>query len=197
MDKDTPWFVAVVTPNTERSSQRKLESLFGEEGKAEFETYVPVQRELRERAGTGRRVWADRVLCPCFLFVRCSDAVRYEMACRAKFILHFLTDRARRGVSGRPGFARIPHGQMVDFMRLVGDAESPVTIDSTLLRAGSRVRVRSGRFSGLEGTLERDPDGSPMLALRIDFLGYAKMAMPVELLEKVEEPQKQEVVRHH
>lgn len=148
-------------------------------------TYVPVQRELHEWPSTGKRVWVDRVLCPCFLFIRCSEKMRYSIACKAKFILHFLMDRARTNQFGSSAFACVPHSQMLDFMRMVGDAETPVTIDTSRLHVGSKVRVKMGRLAGLEGCLIEEPNGATKLAIRVDFLGYAKVELPVEVLEEV------------
>ena len=79
------------------------------------------------------------------------------------------------------------HIQMVDFMRMVGDAETPVTIDTSRLQVGSKVRIKSGRMEGLEGYVYRKPNGSTTLALRVDMLGYAIMECPLALLEEVKE----------
>lgn len=192
------WFIAVVTPNTEKSCRDKLNKLFEvlnkerKYGESEDEdkrliSYVPIQRELHEWKSTGKRVLVDRILCPCYIFIRCSEKDRYNIACRAKFILHFLMDRARKTKEGRNDFARIPNSQMDAFRRMVGDAESPVSIDPSKLHLGSRVRVKSGRFAGMEGYLYREPNGSNMIAITVDFLGYAKTEYPIEMLELVEE----------
>lgn len=192
------WFIAVVTPNTEKSCRDKLNKLFEvlnkekKYGESEDEdnrliSYVPIQRELHEWKSTGKRVLVDRILCPCYIFIRCSEQDRYNIACRAKFILHFLMDRARKTKEGRNDFARIPNSQMDAFRRMVGDAESPVSIDPSKLHLGSRVRVKSGRFAGMEGYLYREPNGSNMIAITVDFLGYAKTEYPIEMLELVEE----------
>lgn len=192
------WFIAVVTPNTEKSCRDKLNKLFEvlnkerKYGESEDEdkrliSYVPIQRELHEWKSTGKRVMVDRILCPCYVFIRCSEKDRYNIACRAKFILHFLMDRARKTKEGRNDFARIPNSQMDAFRRMVGDAESPVSIDPSKLHLGSRVRVKSGRFAGMEGYLYREPNGSNMIAIAVDFLGYAKTEYPIEMLELVEE----------
>ena len=192
------WFIAVVTPNTEKSCRDKLNKLFEvlnkerKYGESEDEdkrliSYVPIQRELHEWKSTGKRVLVDRILCPCYIFIRCSEQDRYNIACRAKFILHFLMDRARKTKEGRNDFARIPDSQMDTFRRMVGDAESPVSIDPSKLHLGSRVRVKSGRFAGMEGYLYREPNGSNMIAITVDFLGYAKTEYPIEMLELVEE----------
>lgn len=198
MANENHWFIAVVTHNTEKSCRDKLDKLFEtlnrekkyDESKEEDKkliSYVPIQRELHEWPSTGKRVWVDRVLCPCYVFIRCSDKDRYDIACRAKFILHFLMDRARKNKDGRTDFARIPSEQMDTFRRMVGDAETPVSIDPDKLHLGSKVRVKTGRLAGMEGRLYREPNGSNSIAVVIDFLGCAKTEYPIELLELVEE----------
>ena len=197
MTDGNQWFIAVVTPNTEKSCRDKLDKLFeilnkekkydeSEDEDKKVISYVPIQRELHEWPSTGKRVWVDKILCPCYVFIRCSDRDRYDIACRAKFILHFLMDRARKNKEGRSDLARIPNSQMETFRRMVGDAEHPVSIDPSKLHLGSKVRVKSGRFEGMEGYLYREPNGSSMIAVVIDFLGCAKTEYPIELLELVE-----------
>jgi len=184
--EENSWFIAVVAPNTETACRDKLEKQFAKNRDIEFETYVPIQRELHEWRSTGKRHWVDRRICPCYLFIRCNRAARYTMACQAKFILHFVMDRSRRDKFGKADFAMIPHSQMLDFQRMVGDAETPVTIDTSRLKIGSKVRVKSGRLAGIEGYLVREPKGKTELAIRINMLGYATTEFPIELLEEVE-----------
>ena len=198
MAEGNHWFIAVVTPNTEKSCRDKLENLFenlnkqkkydeGDEEDRKVISYVPIQRELHEWPSTGKRVWVDRILCPCYVFIRCSDKDRYEIACKAKFILHFLMDRARKDKNGRSDFARIPSDQMDTFRRMVGDAEHPVTIDPSRLHLGTKVRGKTGRLAGMEGQLYREPNGSTMIAVAVNFLGCAKTEYPIEMLDLVEE----------
>ena len=198
MADENHWFIAVVTPNTEKSCRDKLDKLFEtlnrerkyDESKEEDKkviSYVPIQRELHEWKSTGKRVWVDRVLCPCYVFIRCSDEDRFDIACRAKFILHFLMDRARKNKDGRADFARIPSEQMDTFRRMVGDAENPVTIDSDKLHLGSKVKVKTGRLAGMEGRLYREPNGSNSIAVVVNFLGCARTEYPIEMLDLVDE----------
>lgn len=74
---------------------------------------------------------------------------------------------------------------MLDFQRMVGDAETPVTIDTSRLKIGSKVHVKNGRLAGMEGYLVREPKGKSKLAIRINMLGYATTEIPIELLEEV------------
>ena len=199
-EREDYWFIAVVTPNTEKASREKLDKLIEDlnkekkynESKDERKrvvSYVPIQREMHEWPSNGRRVIVDRVICPCYIFIRCSDADRYLIACRAKFIHHFLMDRARIVKDGRNDFARIPHDQMEAFQRMVGDGETRVTIDPTKLHLGTKVRVKSGRLAGMEGYLYREPNGSNMIAITINFLGSARTEYPIELLELANTPE--------
>lgn len=199
-EREDYWFIAVVTPNTEKASREKLDKLIDDlnkekkynESKDERKrvvSYVPIQREMHEWPSNGRRVIVDRVICPCYIFIRCSDADRYLIACRAKFIHHFLMDRARIVKDGRNDFARIPHDQMEAFQRMVGDGETHVTIDPTKLHLGTKVRVKSGRLAGMEGYLYREPNGSNMIAITINFLGSARTEYPIELLELANTPE--------
>ena len=197
-EREDYWFIAVVTPNTEKASREKLDKLIEDlnkekkynESKDERKrvvSYVPIQREMHEWPSNGRRVIVDKVICPCYIFIRCSDADRYLIACRAKFIHHFLMDRARIVKDGRNDFARIPHDQMEAFQRMVGDGETHVTIDPTKLHLGTKVRVKSGRLAGMEGYLYREPNGSNMIAITINFLGSARTEYPLDLLELAEQ----------
>ena len=95
-------------------------------------------------------------------------------------------DRARKSKDGKNDFARIPDSQMDTFRRMVGDAENPVMIDPSKLHLASKVRVKSGRFAGMEGHLYREPNGSTSIAIVVDFLGCAKTEYPIEMLELVE-----------
>ena len=194
MEASNDWYIAVVTPNTEKECVKKVKKLVGitdmdeiYNEKNKVNAYVPIQRELHEWPSNKKRKWVDRVLCPCYLFIQCSEQDRYDLACRAKFILHFLMDRARTTESGVKGFARIPHKQMEDFMRMIGDAKNPITIESSQLHKGTKVRVKTGRMAGIIGYIFREPSGSVNLGIYLDHLGCAKMEFPIEDLDIVDE----------
>ena len=81
--KTTSWFVAVVTPNTEKRSAERLTQLVTQWKSAQviaptepITTYVPSQKEVRIQPSTSRRVEVERLLCPCYLFIECSDQLR-------------------------------------------------------------------------------------------------------------------------
>lgn len=184
---DKRWLIAIVAYNTEKSCCRRLDELFTLDGgePPDFETYVPSQKELRIWRN-GRRKKIDRILIPTFLFVRCTEFTRKLIKSRAAFIKSFMKDRAGQADAfGIHPFAYIPDHQMLSLQRMVGDAETPVTIDPRRLHVGVRVRVKGGKLTGLEGNVLREPNGSTSLVLGIDILGYAKVEMPLELLEVI------------
>ena len=188
------WFVAIVTPNTEKKAVERMDDLVQYWKKQEIldetETvtaYVPIQKKVRYRPGTRKRVEVEEVLTSCYIFIRCSKAIRYKIASEAKFILHFLMNSATKTESGSRDFARIPDEQMENFMRMVGDAENEVTIAPTRIHVGDRVRIKTGKLAGLEANICKEPDGRTLLALRVDFLGYAKMECPIANLELVKQ----------
>ncbi|MGM9697386.1 MAG: transcription termination/antitermination NusG family protein [Prevotella sp.] len=194
MDNKYSWFVAVVTPNTEVKCMDKLKKLAAVlsdnkiiDSAEEVTSYVPTQNVLRIQPSTGRRVQVKHVLTPCYLFIRCTDSTRYQLACIAPFILHFLMNRAKKTNSGKSDYARIPDVQMENFMRMVEEAEKAVIIDPNRVHLGDKVRIKTGRLAGLEGNICKEPDGSTTLALRVDFLGYAKMQCPTDILELVKQ----------
>ena len=162
------WFVAIVTPNTEKKAVERMDDLVQYWKKQEIldetETvtaYVPIQKKVRYRPGTRKRVEVEEVLTSCYIFIRCSKAIRYKIASEAKFILHFLMNSATKTESGSRDFARIPDGD--------------------------RVRIKTGKLAGLEANICKEPDGRTLLALRVDFLGYAKMECPIANLELVKQ----------
>ena len=187
METDSPeWRIAIVTPNTEKACERKLTDWKQGQSLA-VETYVPAQRELHEWPSTGKRKWIDRVLCPGLLFIRSTEKVRYTIKAKCPYILHFLKDRARKGKEQTVApFAVVPEDQMEAFRRMVGDAETPITMDTFQLHVGSRVRIKSGSLKGLEGCLIREPGKSLRFCMRIDLLGYATMEIDAAHLEEVD-----------
>lgn len=184
------WYIAVVTPNTEKACEKKLARWAEYKRRTqpiELETYVPSQRELHEWPSTGRRKWVDRIICPCFLFVRCTESVRYAIKAENLFILHFLKDRATRKDGDLvPPFAVVSPEQMNDFRQMVGDADTPVMLDASL-PIGSKVRIKTGRLQGFTGYLYRVPGRGTRFCIKVDLLGYASMEIDAAMLEEVKE----------
>lgn len=187
MEKDSlHWYIAIVTPNTEKAHERKLAD-WARRKSSMVETYVPSQSELHEWPSIGKRKWIDRVICPGFLFIRTTEKIRYAIKAACPYILHFLKDRAMKSHEQAVApFAVIPEDQMEAFRQMVSGAKKPVTLDTSQLHVGSRMRIKSGSLQGLEGFLIREPEKSPRFCMRIDLLGYATMEIDATLLEEVD-----------
>lgn len=180
------WYVAVVNNNTEKLCRDRMESFVKDlpGGVCGFEAYVPVQREMRVWRN-GRRRPVDRVVLPAVVFVRCTESVRRREVASLPFVKRFLVNTAGSLTNGHRPVAVIPDSQMAALMRMVGDADSPVTIDSRPLRLGERVRVNGGRLIGLEGRVLREADGTTSLVIRMDILGSARVTISRDLLDPI------------
>ena len=192
MEKEYFWFVAIVTPNTELKCETRLDSLVKAwknkniiDPSEEVTTFVPVHKDIRIRPSSGKRVKVIKILSTCYVFIRCTESVRYGISCEAKFILHFLMNRASKTTLGKNDFARIPEDQMQNFRLMVEKAQSEIVIDPSRLRVGDKVRIKTGSLEGLECNVYQESDGSTMLALHVDFLGYAKIKCPSDLLSLI------------
>ena len=177
------WFIAIVTPNTEKKSAEKLGSLYAELAS----TYVPIQEETHYWASIRKRKKVERVVCPCYLFVRCTEPARKTIKSdkRCTFILHFMKDRGRKDENGIAQFAVIPDRQMEAFRKMV-EGKREVCIESRRLIAGTRVRINLGDLEGLEGYLLRDARGSSKLCVRIDNVGFASMEISLDEVEVID-----------
>lgn len=174
------WFIAIVTPNTEKKSAERLGALYEELAS----TYIHIQEETHYWASVRKNKKVERVVCPCYLFVRCTERTRKAIKSdkRCTFILHFMKDRGRKDENGIAQFAVIPDRQMEAFRKMV-EGEREVRIENRKLTAGTRVRVSQGNLSGLEGYLLRDAKGSSKLCVRIDNVGFASMEISPDEVE--------------
>lgn len=160
------WFVALVGHNTEKSVAERLAAV-------DVECYLPVQEELRVWAN-GRRKRVQRVVIPCTVFVKCTEAERRRIV-ELPFVNRFMTDRAATGAARRP--AIVPERQLELLRFMLGNSDSPVSIESRPLQSGDKVRVIRGKLAGLEGeVISHAPDRSELI-VRLDFFGCARLTI--------------------
>lgn len=177
------WFVAIVTPNTERACAARLITIH-----PNVEAYVPVQVEMRRWQSKKSLQQVERVLCPCYLFVRCTERERKDIksdkAC--SFILHFMKDRSRCDSFGNSMFAEVPDRQMLAFIRMVED-QREVVLAKRIFSRGTKVRVIHGTLKGVEGVLIRNAKSdSQVISVRIDHVGFASMTINPDEVEIIE-----------
>lgn len=177
------WFIAIVTPNTEKKCAGYLNRFFSPET---VRPYVPVQQELHFWPSIKKRKMVERVVCPCYLFVQCTERVRKAIKSdkRCTFILHFMKDRGRKDEFGNTLFAVIPDYQMDIFRKMV-ESNQEVTIENLPLTAGTRVRIIEGDLYGAEGYLTKDAKGHTRISICIDNIGYATIEIDASKVEVI------------
>lgn len=159
------WYVAYTMSKAERKVKERLD-------KAGVETYLPLQSVVR--------LWNDRKkqvsipVIPGCIFVRVStqDISTVSTTQGVTFLLK---------EAGQ--FASISNEQMDTFKRVVEHADNFVEFASASFQPGVSVRIARGQLKGLVGELV-DCQGCNKLMLRIDGLGYALVAVPVDCVER-------------
>lgn len=157
------WYVAVVNNNSEKSVRDKLTSLG-------HTSYVATQEQVKIWKN-GRRARSEQVVIRSVVFVRCSEPER-RLIVSYPFIKRFMTDRAATG-TGR--LAVIPEPQMQTLRFILGNSDTPVSIEERAFRRGDRVRVVRGGLRGLEGEIVDLTGGDSELLIELSVLGCARL----------------------
>lgn len=156
-DEALHWFVAYVRSCQERKAAEALEALGAE-------YYLPRQRVKRQ--------WSDRVklveklVIPRMIFIRTTLSQRVSYLERVRTLYCYMT----QGGAYKPVI--IPDEQMDAFRHMVEHSSGEVSMTSSPLRPGDRVKIKEGPLEGLEGELVRVKDAS-CIAVKIDVLGTA------------------------
>lgn len=137
------WYVLCVKPNAERQISDKLR-LLG------FETCLPTRRVQSKRKD--RQVWIEKVLFNCYVFVSCLPKDRKKVFVDNKRVFQFLYE------GGKPVTLRKADIQLLKGLEA---SQTPATISQDHLQAGEAVRIVSGEFAGLEGTILSWQQGQP------------------------------------
>lgn len=169
------WFVAFVNHNTEKASQKRLEEMG-------YETYVAKQTVMRLWKN-GRKGKVDRVIIPCMVFVKCTEAERRQIV-SLSFIHRFMTNKAAAAPEGmNKPVATIPQNQIDTLRFVLGQTDIPVDFIDTPLLVHDKVRVIRGHLCGMEGEVIQTVDGKSEVIVRIDLLGSAKLSIETINLE--------------
>ncbi|MBQ5627117.1 MAG: UpxY family transcription antiterminator [Bacteroidaceae bacterium] len=151
------WVAALVKVHSERSAGKKLQDMG-------IECWVPTQSEVHQ--WSDRRKKVERVVIPMIIFVHVPQSDIRQLAFHP-FILKLLTAPGQRTP------AIIPDAQIQNLRFMLGQSEAQVEMRERILRTGDHVRIVRGPLQGLEGELCKVEDGKPMVAVRVDGLGYA------------------------
>lgn len=165
------WVAALVQMNCEKKIASRLT-------KMGIANYVPVQQEEHQWSDRKKRI--ERVVIPMVIFVRLAKKEEDEFR-RLSFIHKFITNPGSRELA-----TPIPDEQIEKLKFLLRNADAKVSIVENL-RVGDKVRLVKGPMTGLEGVLSHIDEHKPVVAIRIDGLGYACVSVEKENLELIYE----------
>ena len=163
------WVAALVQMNYEKKAATFL-------NKVGYETYIPTQLEVHQWSDRKKKI--DRVVIPMVVFVRLAQNEEDEFR-KLSFILKFITYPGSKELA-----TPIPDEQIEMLKLLLHNADAKVSIVENL-KVGDRVRLVRGPMKGLEGELSYIEENKPIVAIRIDGLGYACVSIEKINLELI------------
>ena len=164
------WYVALVRMHHEKKVCERL-------GKIGIESFVPVQQEVHQ--WSDRRKVVESVLLPMMVFVHVTPEERKE-------VLSFSTVSRYLVMRGESSPTVIPDDQMARFRFMLDYSDDVISMNSSPLARGEKVRVIKGPLRGLLGELVT-VDGRSKIAVRLNMLGCACADMPVGYVESLGE----------
>ena len=163
------WVAALVQMNCEKKVATKLDKLG-------IENYVAIQTE--EHQWSDRKKKINRVVIPMVIFIRLVKDEEDKFR-RLSFILKFITYPGSKELA-----TPIPDEQIDKLKFLLHNADAKVSIVENL-KVGDKVRLVRGPMKGLEGELSYIEENKPIVAIRIDGLGYACVSVDKINLEVI------------
>ena len=151
------WIAALVQSCTEKRVGARLDKL-------EVENYIPTQTEIHQWSDRKKKI--ERIVIPMIVFIHTDEMTerRLRMQTYIRKILSY---------PGQWKAAVIPDSQINRLKFMLRHAETSVELLEQSLQVGETVRVVRGPLKGLEGEICMAKDDKPMVAIRIDCLGYA------------------------
>lgn len=164
------WVAILVQMNTEKKVSEKLTKLG-------IENYVPVQSEIRQWSDRKKRI--DRIVIPMVVFVH-IDKIQEHNLKTYSYVYKFLT------YPGQKEAAIIPVEQIERLKFMLKYADTKVEMNGNPYSVGEVVKISRGPLKGLEGVLCYVMEQKPMVAIRIESLGYACVSVPKSDIEMVQ-----------
>jgi transcription antitermination factor NusG len=162
LDTDRQWWVLHTKARQEKSVSRNLLSL-------EIPFYLPLIRKTSTRGG--RKFHSRIPLFPGYVFMYGSEDERFRSLATNRIVRTLTVEDAEEFVH-----------DLCQLRQLI-EAEAPLTVESRLV-PGNKVRVLSGSFAGVEGTV-LDRRGQMRLLVAISFL---QQGASVEIEDHLLEP---------
>ena len=151
------WIAVLVQMCTEKKVGEKL-------NKMKIENYVPTQQEIHQWSDRKKKI--DRIVIPMVVFIRTDENTEKQIR-NFSFIYKLLSYPCQKET------AIIPDTQIERLKFMLKHAESEVLLNEKIFSVGESVRIARGPLKGLEGELCYVTEEKPMVAIRIECLGYA------------------------
>jgi len=177
-EKGRKWFIARVSPNTEKSSRDRLQTMG-------YDAFVASQEEIRFYKNGDRKKpkkkKVERVVITQYVFVRITEMERRRLV-EEPFIRHFLIDRSFADRT----FATVSDEQMHQLKQMLGHQDCQVQFAAADYTIGEEVTVKG--FGSIEYTghvVRLRGDKTSYIGVRIDALGCAYLEIdPKKLVKK-------------
>lgn len=160
------WLVAQVHIYHEKKTSERLT-------KMGIENFLPVQQQIHQ--WSDRRKVIEQVLLPMMLFVHVDPQEQKEVLTLSAVNRYMV-------LRGESIPAVIPDEQMARFRFMLDYSEETISMSSSPLSPGEKIRVIKGPLSGLEGELVT-VNGKSKVAVRLTMLGCAFVDMPIGCVE--------------
>ena len=169
------WFIARVSPNTEKSTRSKLQALG-------YEVFVASQQELRYwKNGTRlKKKKIERVVITQYVFLHISKKER-ENIIRYSFVKEFMKNKAAQD---KMEFAQMSDDDMAYLMQMFGQTDCPVLFDTTNYTIGEKVSLHLGSYDYTARVVRKRGDNTTYYGIRISELGCAYIEVPPSALSK-------------
>ena len=169
------WFIARVSPNTEKSTRTKLQALG-------YEAFVASQPELRfwKNGVRQKRGVVEKVVITQYLFLHLTRKER-EAVIRYSFVKEFMKNRASH--DGRD-FALMSDADMQTLMQMFAQSDRPVLFDTGDYTVGEEVVLHLGSGEYTARVVRRRGDTNTYYGIRISELGCAYMEVPPAALTR-------------
>ena len=162
------WLVAIVRIYHEKKTSDRLT-------KMGIENFLPIQQQIHQ--WSDRRKIVDHVLLPMMLFVHVDPQEQKEVLTLSAISRYMV-------LRGESTPAVIPYEQMLRFKFMLDYSDETISMSTTPLAPGEKIRVIKGPLAGLEGELV-NVNGKSKVAVRLKMLGCACVDIPAGCIEPV------------
>lgn len=163
------WLVAQVRIYHEKKTSERLT-------KMGIENFLPVQQTTHQ--WSDRRKVIDQVLIPMMLFVHVNPVEQREVLTLSAISRYMV-------LRGESTPAVIPNMQMDKFKFMLDYSDEAISMSTSQLSPGEKIRVIKGPLAGLEGELITI-NGKSKVAVRLTMLGCAFVDMSIGCVESLE-----------